>query len=80
MEQLARALVISAIILGGAHVLRAYYVADRYTLVAAGNATFRIDRMSGAVLYCDAVLCRQLPFAAIVPTAPKAPAPNGTGT
>jgi len=80
MEQLPRAIVIAAIILGGATLIRGLYPADRFALVPAGNGAYRIDKLTGAVLYCDAVLCRALPYGAIVPTPRAVPPANSTGT
>jgi hypothetical protein len=85
MDQLPRAIIIAAIILGGAAIVRGLYPADRFTMVAAqGGGAFRVDRLTGSVLFCDAVLCRALPTASFAP-APQKPvqpaAPAGsTGT
>ena len=86
MDQLPRALIIAAIILGGAVIIRGLYPADRFTMVAAqGGGAYRIDRLTGSVLYCDALLCRVLPVATLMPAPPKqgspAPPPGAaTGT
>jgi hypothetical protein len=73
MENLPRSLIVCAIILGGAHVIRGLYPADRFTMIpAASGATYRLDRLTGSILYCDAVVCR--PLALAIPVMPK-PAP-----
>jgi len=81
MENLPRAIVIAALILGGAAVVRGLYPADRFTLVAAQGGAYRVDRLTGSVLFCDGLMCRVLPLAKIVPMAPKPAAPSpGNGT
>jgi hypothetical protein len=80
MENLPRAIVIAAIILGGALIVRGLYPSDRFTLVTVGNGAYRIDRLTGAVLFCDAILCRQLPLAKLVPGHTAPPPGNGAGT
>lgn len=83
MENLPRALVIAAIVLGGAFIVRGLYPTDRFSMVAAqGGGAFRVDRLTGSVLFCDALVCRVLPIAAFVPPpAPaKPPASGATGT
>ena len=77
MDTLARAVVIGALILGGAYIVRGLYPADRFTLVAAQGGSFRLDRLTGSVLFCDAIACRVLPLAKIVPVAPPPAAPSG---
>jgi len=81
MDALPRAIVIAAIILGAALLIRGFYPADRYMMVAAPGGAYRLDRLTGGVIFCDAMLCRVMPLAAIVP-APAKPAPNppSTGT
>jgi hypothetical protein len=76
METIARAIVIAAIIFGGALIVHGLYPADRYSMVAAatGGGAYRIDRLTGSVLYCDALVCRALPLATLVP-GPAKPAP-----
>jgi hypothetical protein len=77
MENLPRALIVSAMIFGGALIVRGLYPADRFTMVPTTNgAAFRLDRLTGSLLYCDAVLCR--PLALAIPVAPK-PAPSAHG-
>ena len=77
MENLPRALVFSAMILGGALIVNGLYPADRFTMIPTANgAAFRLDRLTGGLLYCDALLCR--PLALAVPVAPK-PAPPARG-
>lgn len=83
MDQLPRALVIAALILGGALIVRGLYPADRYSMVAVPGGAYRLDRLTGGVLFCDAALCRSLPLVAIVarPAAPPSPPPApATGT
>lgn len=84
MENLPRALVIAAIVLGGALMVRGLYPADRFTLVATAGGAYRLDRLTGTVSFCDTLLCRQLPSAAFVPGAPRPtppkPASGDTGT
>jgi len=78
MESLPRALVFAAIILGGAILIHGLYPADRFSMVpAAAGGGFRVDRLTGGVLFCDPLMCRQLPLA--VPVAPR-PAPPAPGT
>ncbi len=86
MDLIARAIVVAAIILGAAHLVRGLYPADRYTMTSVPNGAFRLDRLTGSVIFCDALLCRALPLATPVPgrmpAAPGAPptAPRATGT
>jgi len=75
MDSLARAIVIAAIILGGAFIVRGLYPADRYSMIPAQGGAFRVDRLTGAVLFCDAVLCRALPVATFAPAPPRQAAP-----
>jgi hypothetical protein len=75
MDALSRAIVVAAIILGGALVVRGLYPADRYLLVAAQGGAFRVDRLTGSVLFCDLIVCRSLPIANFVP-GPQKPAPQ----
>jgi hypothetical protein len=78
MDQLPRALVLAAIILGGAFIVRGLYPTDRFTMVAAqGGGAFRVDRLTGSVLFCDALVCRVLPVATRIPM-PQKPAPKGS--
>lgn len=85
MENLPRAVVIAAIILGGAFIVRGLYPTDRFSMVAAqGGGAYRVDRLTGTVLFCDAVICRALPLATFVapPSAakpvPRTAPPTGT--
>jgi len=83
MENLPRALVIASIVIGGAFIVRGLYPTDRFSMVAAqGGGAFRVDRLTGSVLFCDTLVCRVLPVATFVtPTAPpKPPASGATGT
>jgi hypothetical protein len=85
MDALPRAIVIAAIILGGAFIVRGLYPADRFTMVAAPGGAFRVDRLTGAVLFCDAVICRALPVATFAappakPAAQPRPPTASTGT
>lgn len=82
MDQLPRAIVIAAIILGGALIIRGLYPADRFTMVPAQGGAFRLDRLTGGVAFCDPIVCRVLPFAAFVPGQgkPVAPAPGSGAT
>jgi hypothetical protein len=77
MDQLPRAIVIAAIIVAGAFVLRGLYPADRFEVVAAQGGAYRIDRLTGAVLFCDALVCRALPLATFK-AAPPAPPKSAT--
>ena len=85
MDALPRALVVAAIILGGALIVRGLYPADRYSMVAAGNGAYRVDRLTGSVAYCDPAVCRMLVIVIQVPVpggaqgAPPAARPT-TGT
>jgi len=82
MELLSRAIVIAAIVLGGALVIRGLYPADRFTMIAVQGGAYRLDRLTGAVIFCDAVVCRPLPLATIR-TTPQTPPKSGdhaTGT
>ncbi len=87
MEGLPRAIVAAAIILGGAHLVHGLYPADRFTVTAAANGgSYRLDRLTGAVFFCDTLFCRALPLAVPVqvpapPGKPKVAPPGGaTGT
>jgi hypothetical protein len=86
MNALPRAIVIAALILGGAFIVRGLYPTDRFTIVAAqGGGAYRVDRLTGSVSFCDALMCRVLPLATFTPgplkQAPQAPAPGAsTGT
>jgi hypothetical protein len=92
MEALPRALIVAAMILGGALLVHGLYPADRFAMVPASNgAAYRLDRLTGSVLYCDGMLCRVLPFAVPIPgavpkpgsgarQAPGAPGGGATGT
>ncbi|MEI8298024.1 MAG: hypothetical protein WCH32_08370 [Pseudomonadota bacterium] len=81
MDSLPRALVFAAIILGSAIMIHGLYPADRFTMVPApaGGGAFRVDRLTGGVLFCDALMCRQLPLAVPVIPRPAAPAPGTPG-
>ncbi len=80
MSDLARSIVIAAILLGGALVVRGTFGTDRYELVQAGGGqVYRLDRLTGAVTFCNPVVCRPLPT--VVPNlqAPRqTPPPQGT--
>jgi hypothetical protein len=85
MDALPRAIVIAAIILGGAFIVRGLYPADRFTMIGTQGGAFRVDRLTGAVLFCDAVICRALPVATFVappskPAAQPRPPAAATGT
>jgi hypothetical protein len=86
MEQLPRAIVIAAIILAGGLVVRGLYPADRYTMVPVQGGAYRLDRLTGSVLFCDAIVCRELPLAAFragaapAPKSAASPAAGATGT
>lgn len=82
MEQLSRAIVVAAIIIAGAFVLRGVYPADRYGMIAAQGGAYRIDHLTGAVIFCDALICRALPLATFKapPAPPPASAPKGATT
>jgi hypothetical protein len=77
MDNLPRAIVIAAIILGGAFIIRGLYPTDRFTMVASQGGAFRIDRLTGSVLFCDPLVCRALPLASFAPTPGRATPPAG---
>jgi hypothetical protein len=83
VNDLGRALVIAAVLLGGAFVVRGTFGIDRYRLVpAGGSAVYRIDGLTGGVVFCTPAFCRPLPM--LVPregalpggVQPGAPAPQ----
>jgi len=84
MEGLPRAIIAAAMIFGGALLVHGLYPADRFTLAsAAGGGSYRLDRLTGAVYFCDTLFCRALPLAVpvAVPAKPKTAPPGGaTGT
>jgi hypothetical protein len=62
MNDLARAIVIAAFLLGGALIVRGTFGTDRYELVQAGaGQVYRLDRLTGAVTFCNPLVCRPLP-------------------
>lgn len=72
MTGIARAIVVAAVLLGGALVVRGTFGTDRYELVpAVGGAVYRLDRLTGAVSICTPAACRPLPT--LVPVAPTPP-------
>jgi hypothetical protein len=74
VNDLARAIVIAALILGGAAVVRGTFGTDRYDLVPApAGSVYRLDRLTGAVTFCTPAFCR--PLATLVPKA-QAPGPQ----
>lgn len=79
MSQIARAIVIAAIVLGGALVVRGTFGTDRYELVPAiGGAVYRLDGLTGGVAICTPAACRLLPTMTprvAKPPAGKLPAP-----
>jgi hypothetical protein len=78
VSDLARAIVIAALILGGAAVVRGTFGTDRYDLVPApGGSVYRLDRLTGAVAFCTPMACRQLPmFVAKAATPGSQPSPG----
>jgi hypothetical protein len=69
MNEIARAIVIAAIVLGGALVVRGTFGTDRHELQPApGGAVYRLDRLTGRMSYCTPVACR--PLAVMVPVRP----------
>jgi hypothetical protein len=89
MEGLPRAIIAAALIFGSALLVHGLYPADRYTIAAAaGGGSYRLDRLTGTVYFCDSVFCRALPLAVpvgvgapAVPAKPKVAPPSGaTGT
>lgn len=93
MSDLARSIVIAAILLGGALVVRGTFGTDRFELTqAVGGAVYRLDRLTGAVVFCSPAACRQLPMfvpapattpggkAAPAPGEPRTPQPPKTNT
>jgi hypothetical protein len=62
LNDLARAIVIAAALLGGALVVRGTFGTDRFDLVpAGGGSVYRLDRLTGSVFFCTPMLCRPLP-------------------
>jgi hypothetical protein len=79
MTELARAIVIAAIVIGGALVVRGMFGTDRYELQAVpGGAVYRLDRLTGAMSYCTPVACRPLAVMVKVQRSGKQ-APAATG-
>jgi hypothetical protein len=80
VSELARAIVIAALVLGGALVVRGTFGTDRYDLVPApGGSVYRLDRLTGAVTFCTPLVCRPLPTLvpnAATPGPEPAPAPD----
>ena len=75
MESLPRAIIAAAMIFGSALLVHGLYPADRYAMTPATNGgTYRLDRLTGGVLFCDALFCRALPLAVPVPVQPAKPA------
>ncbi len=73
MSDLARSIVIAAILLGGALVVRGTFGTDRFELIqAGGGSVYRLDRLTGAVVFCNPAACRPLPM--FVPAPAKTPA------
>lgn len=73
MREIARAIVIAAIVLGGAVVVRGTFGTDRYELVPSiGGAVYRLDRLTGGVAICTRAACRLLPT--MTPRVAKPPA------
>jgi hypothetical protein len=85
MSDLARSIVIAAILLGGALVVRGTFGTDRYELVQAGGGqVYRLDRLTGSVTFCNPVVCRPLPMFVPAPAAAPGekppPAQDGAGS
>jgi hypothetical protein len=76
LTDIARALVLAAMLLSGSLVIRGTFGTDRYDLVpAGGGAVYRLDRLTGGVSICNPALCRPLPT--LTPVAPgQAPQPS----
>lgn len=75
MNDLARAIVIAAFLLGGAVIVRGTFGTDRYDLILAGGGqVYRLDRLTGGVTFCNPLVCRPLPT--VVPNLQQAP-PQG---
>ncbi len=73
MNDFARAIVVAAIVLGGALVVRGTFGTDRYDLVpAVGGAVYRLDRLTGGVAICTPAACRPLPTLVPAPGGPPA--------
>jgi hypothetical protein len=77
MTEIARAIVVASILLGGALIVRGTFGTDRYDLFSAGGgAVYRLDRLTGGVSICDRLLCRPLPvFVPKAGSTPSVPAP-----
>ena len=74
MSDLPRAIVIAALILGGAFVVRGMFGTDRYDLMQATvGSVYRLDQLTGAVAFCTPLVCRPL-----VMLVPKAATPGGS--
>jgi hypothetical protein len=85
MSDLARSIVIAAILLGGALVVRGTFGTDRFELIqAVGGSVYRLDRLTGSVVFCTPAACRPLPMFVPAPaTAPgekQPPAQSGAET
>lgn len=81
MNEIARAVVIAALILGGAVVVRGMFGTDRYDLIpAVGGTVYRLDRLTGAVSICTPVACKPLPtLVPKVATPGSEPSPENPG-
>jgi hypothetical protein len=75
-----RSLVPVAIILGGAFIVASLYGSSRFELAPGPGGVFRIDRLTGAVTYCNPAACILVPTATRVPAAAPVPRAPGTGT
>jgi hypothetical protein len=85
LNDLARSIVIAAILLGGALVVRGTFGTDRFELIqAVGGSVYRLDRLTGSVVFCTPAACRPLPMfvpaPATTPGGNPPPARSGPGT
>jgi hypothetical protein len=92
VSDLPRSVLIAALLLASAFVIRGTFGTDRYDLVPAGNGSaYRVDRLTGAVHFCTPVVCAALPLAKpsvgpgrqggqapVPPAPPQRPPPTGT--
>jgi hypothetical protein len=81
LNDLARAIVIAAVLLSGALIVRGTFGTDRYELVQAGGGqVYRLDRLTGAVTFCNPLACRPLPMFVPAPaTTPGEKPPQAQG-
>jgi hypothetical protein len=71
VNELTRAMLIAALVISGAVVVRGTFGTDRYDLhPGPQGGVYRIDRLSGHVAYCTPVACRVLPYVTLKAAAP----------